>query len=552
MELKSDIESAIKTHQPCSDCGSSDALTVYPDHTYCFSCQTHTWTDGKSRADLPKQPTNHAFSDVSFQDLPSRKISERTCRKFAYGIGQYRDKTAQIAQYRDNTGLVVSQKCRLPDKTFPTVGNHSNVQLFGQHLWQPGKKLVITEGEVDCLSYAEITDCRWPVVSIVSGAASAVSCVTRNIEFVESFDQVILMFDQDEQGQTAARKVADILTPGKAAIASLSMKDANEMLLAGLVKELSQAVWQANPVRPDGIINAKEIWNDVSKNLERGLAYPFSRWNNLLFGSRPRELLTITAGSGVGKSTVCAEIAYQFGIVENKNVGYVALEESLGRTGQRLMSIAAGVPLHLPNECTLADKKKAFDETLGTGKFFFYDHFGSIDSGNLIRKLKYMVAALDVEIIILDHLSIVVSGLDGNDDERKAIDYTMTELRSFAERTNVSLIVVSHLRRPGGDKGHEGGEKVYLSHLRGSAAIAQLSDAVISISRDMSSGDNNLEVTCLKNRYAGLTGPMGTLAYTPETGRLSEVADIFGDDEDCEPSPPTNTIKNASRKVEGR
>ena len=552
MELKSDIESAVKIHQPCSDCGSSDALTVYSDHTYCFSCQTHTWTDGKSRADLPEQPTNHAFTDVSFQDLPSRKISERTCRKFSYGIGQYRGKKAQIAQYRDNTGLVVSQKCRLPDKKFPIVGNHSNVQLFGQHLWQPGKKLVITEGEVDCLSYAEITDCRWPVVSIVSGAASAVSCIERNIEFVESFDQVILMFDQDEQGQTAARKVADILTPGKAAIASLSLKDANEMLLAGLVKELSQAVWQANPVRPDGIINAKEIWNDVSKNLERGLAYPFSRWNDLLFGCRSRELLCITAGSGVGKSTVCAEIAYQFGIVENKNVGYVALEESLARTGQRLMSIAAGTPLHLPNTCTLADKKKAFDATLGTGNFYLYDHFGSIDSTNLIRKLKYMVAALDVEIIILDHLSIVVSGLDGNDDERKAIDYTMTELRSFAERTNVSLIVVSHLRRPGGDKGHEGGEKVYLSHLRGSAAIAQLSDAVISISRDMSSGDNNLEVTCLKNRYAGLTGPMGTLAYTPETGRLSEVADIFGDDEDCEPSPSTNTIKKATRRVEGR
>ena len=216
------------------------------------------------------------------------------------------------------------------------------------------------------------------------------------------------------------------------------------------------------------------------------------------------------------------------------------------------MSIAAGTPLHLPNTCTLADKKKAFDATLGTGNFYLYDHFGSIDSTNLIRKLQYMVAALDVEIIILDHLSIVVSGLDTNDDERKAIDYTMTELRSFCERTNVSLIVVSHLRRPSGDRGHEGGEKVYLSHLRGSAAIAQLSDAVVSISRDMSAGDNHLEVTCLKNRYAGLTGPMGTLEYTPETGRLSEVAELFGDEEEHTPSPVANTTEKHFSSATGR
>lgn len=552
MELKYDTAKAIKTHQPCPDCGSSDALAVYDDHTWCFSCQTHTWTDNKNHADLKVVEKNRALSDVEIRDIPSRKISEATCRKFGYGYGMYRGKRAQIAQYRDANGVIVSQKCRLPDKSFPVLGNHSDVQLFGQHLWQPGKKLVITEGEIDALSYAEITDCRWPVVSIVSGAASAVSCIARNIEFVEAFDEVILMFDMDEQGQTAARKVADVLTPGKAAIASLELKDANEMLCEGFVKELSQAVWQANPVRPDGIINAKEIWSEVSKVLESGLAYPFQRWNDLLFGCRPRELLTVTAGSGVGKSTVCAEIAYQFGIVENKNVGYVALEESLARTGQRLMSIAAGTPLHLPNTCTLADKKKAFDATLGTGNFYLYDHFGSIDSTNLIRKLQYMVAALDVEIIILDHLSIVVSGLDTNDDERKAIDYTMTELRSFCERTNVSLIVVSHLRRPSGDRGHEGGEKVYLSHLRGSAAIAQLSDAVVSISRDMSAGDNQLEVTCLKNRYAGLTGPMGTLEYTPETGRLSEVAELFGDEEEHTPSPVANTTEKHFSSATGR
>ena len=217
-------------------------------------------------------------------------------------------------------------------------------------------------------------------------------------------------------------------------------------------------------------------------------------------------------------------------------MGYVALEEGLGRTGQRLMSLAINKPIHLPSDVTDEERKQAFDATLGTGKYLLYDHFGSLDSDNLLRKLTYMVTALDCKYLVLDHLSILVSGMDQEamshyGDERKAIDYTMTQLRSFTERTNVSLFVVSHLRRPGGDKGHEGGEKVYLSHLRGSAAIAQLSDSVVSISRDMTNGDNRLDVTCLKNRYAGITGPMGQLEYNTTTGRLTEVVEDFDDTE---------------------
>ena len=198
------------------------------------------------------------------------------------------------------------------------------------------------------------------------------------------------------------------------------------------------------------------------------------------------------------------------------------------------MSLAINKPIHLPSDVTDAERKQAFDATLGTGRYFLYDHFGSLDSDNLLSKLSFMVTAMDCKYLILDHLSILVSGMDQEalahyGGEREAIDYTMTQLRSFTERTKVSLVVVSHLRRPGGDKGHEGGEKVYLSHLRGSAAIAHLSDGVVAVSRDMTNGDNRLDVTCLKNRYAGLTGPMGQLEYSPTTGRLTEVVEDFDD-----------------------
>ena len=110
----------------------------------------------------------------------------------------------------------------------------------------------------------------------------------------------------------------------------------------------------------------------------------------------------------------------------------------------------------------------------------------------------------------------------------KLLDYTMTQ--SLVHRADKRLDdIVSHL----GDLkvgGHEGMQAIHSRTSDSSASIAQLSDAVVSISRDMSSGENRLEVNCLKNRYAGITGPMCTLEYNPETGRLAEIADEFGED----------------------
>ncbi len=527
-------ERAVLTHQPCDDCGSTDAKTYYEKHSYCFKCEKHRWLDQEDAVD--HIDTSLGLIEVGrFDGIQSRKIPEAICRKYGYSKSRHNGKKVQLAPYRNQANKTVGQKVRTADKDFYTTGKFTDVQLFGQHLWKPGRRLVITEGELDCLSYATAVNGRWPCVSIPNGTASAEKAIKRNIEFVEGFQEVVILFDMDEPGQKAAEEVAEILTPGKACIAQLPLKDASDMLVANRIEELTRAVWEAQPKRPDGIKNGKEIWDEVSSPIRSGKPYTWSGWNTCLFGSRPRELLTVVAGTGVGKSTVVSELAYNAGNIHHQNVGYVALEEGLGRTGLRLMSIEANKPLHIPNTLSDKDRREAFDKTLGTGRYFLYDHFGSIDSENLLRKFQYMVTALGVEVLILDHLSILVSGMDQEalsnyGDERKAIDYTMTQLRSFTERTNVSMILVSHLRRPQGDKGHEGGEKVYLSHLRSSASIAQLSDAVVSISRDMSSGENRLEVNCLKNRYAGITGPMCTLEYNPETGRLAEIADEFGED----------------------
>ena len=156
-------------------------------------------------------------------------------------------------------------------------------------------------------------------------------------------------------------------------------------------------------------------------------------------------------------------------------------------------------------------------------KVFFYDHFGSSDSDDLINRIRYMVQALGCRYVFLDHISIVISGLQEG-DERRLIDNTMTRLRKLVEELKIAMVVVSHLRRVEGKTSHEEGHQTSLSHLRGSHSLAQLSDTVIGFERNQQSEteSNIMYARVLKNRHLGDTGIASTLVYSEETGRLTE------------------------------
>jgi twinkle protein len=194
------------------------------------------------------------------------------------------------------------------------------------------------------------------------------------------------------------------------------------------------------------------------------------------------------------------------------------------------MSLAVNKPIHLPDvEVTPEELKDAFDRTLGSDRIYLFDHFGSTSLENIINRVRYMAKGLNCGYVFLDHLSIIVSGGDVG-DERKALDAIMTKLRMIVQETGISLICVSHLKRPDG-KGHENGAATSLSQLRGSGAIAQLSDIVLGLERDGQAEDlitrNTTTVRVIKNRFSGFTGNAGSLLYNGNTGRMLEIKDTL-------------------------
>lgn len=514
-----------QTHLPCPDCGSSDALSINDEGWgHCFSCDKRTPPSDRETQTKPKSKRmTDLIADLEFVALPKRGITIDTCKKFNYTVAQYKDQRWQVSPYYKD-GELVAQHIRNSSKDFKWLGNSKEVELFGQHLWRDqGKMVVVTEGEIDCMTVSQLQNNKWPVVSIPSGAQSAKSAIQRNLEWLEGFDSVILMFDMDEPGRKATKDCAALFTPGKCKVANLPLKDANEMLMANRGAEVIDAIWGAKTHRPDGVVSGADTWDLILREeAAQGSPYPWQNINTFLNGIRKGELVTVTAGSGIGKSLFCREVAYNL-LKEGETVGYVALEENIRRTVLGFMSIEVGLPLHINRNGVEEDVlKQAWDATAGSGHLYLYDHFGSCDSDNLINRIRYLAHGCGCRWIVLDHISIVVSGI-GEGDERRLIDNTMTKLRSLVEETGVGMILVSHLRRPTGDKGHEDGHVTSLSQLRGSAAIAQLSDIVIGLERNQQSDDaNRTTVRILKNRYTGVTGVAGELCYVASTGRLLE------------------------------
>ena len=530
----------VKYHLPCPLCKSSDAVSVNADSSaYCFSCQkyikeydmeTQPITNGKQESKMQN------FSQQSdFTEIVDRNLSENTCKK--YGVSVKTDSMGTITNhyypYHDKQGSKIATKTRYTkSKEFSVQGNTYQAGLFGEHLFSKSKFIIITEGEIDCLSAYQMFytgKYETPVVSIKHGVASAVKDIKNSLEWLEQFQNILINFDNDEQGKEGALKVAELFSPGKCKIMHLpqEFKDASDCLVKNKIQIYTQAFWNAKRFAPDGIINANTLFDDIIKpSVQSFVQYPFEGLNKMTYGLRASELVTFTSGSGLGKTQVIRELIHHLLKQTKDNLGLLMLEENPVVTSKGIMSIEANQRLHLPDvHISKEEWQKHFDATTGTGRVFLFDHFGSNTIDNIISRVRYLAKGLDCKYIIIDHVSIIVSD-QSHGDERKALDEIMTRLRTLVQETGIAMIVVSHLRRPDG-KGHEEGAVTSLSQLRGSASIGQLSDMVIGLERDAQHDDPEIRhttrVRVLKNRFSGITGPCCDLKYDMDTGRLAEV-----------------------------
>ena len=529
-----------KTHQPCPDCGSSDALTINEDDsTFCFSCESYkNAPDELVEEDMKHNDISPKYlSSGKTLALPDRGITRDTCQ--AYGVTI--EGTQQYYPYYNEDGEWIANKVRGKSfdghKTFQTIGNWKDATLFGQNKFSAGGKYVtLCEGELDALAAYQMMGSKWPSLSIRNGAASVVKDIEKSFEYLMKYDNIVICFDNDKAGRKAAKKAAELLSP-KGKIVHLEKKDANEYLIDGKIKEFMDAWWNADSYTPDGIVAGTELWDVLQEGpAKTAVEYPYDGMNLMTYGIRMGELITVCAGTGIGKSSFLKEIIKHIFDNTEDNIGMMFMEENVRSTAESMMGLQLCKQLHLPTtEYTEEEYRRAYDETVGSGRYFFFDHFGSNTIDNILARIRYFVKAVKCRYIILDHISILVSSQQHAYDERRTIDECMTKIRTLIQELNVSLILVSHLRRPM-QGSHEEGLNTSLSDLRGSASIGQLSDIVVGLERNGQHDDpverHTTRVRVIKNRFSGLTGLCAKLYYDFTDGRIREKSLDFDDKDD--------------------
>jgi twinkle protein len=522
-------------HAPCPKCSSSDAFSYKEDdsHGFCFSCQKSSPIDPNFKPTVYHKENYNMHTLEEIKDYDTRGFQERAITKVVashYGVKvSYAEDGTISSHFYPYTrgGVVVAYKERKLPKTFLIHGDFKDTELFGQNVSSGGKRIVITEGELDALAVAQAQHDKYakfyPSVAIPS--ASAMAIILNQREYLRSFEEVVLMFDMDEPGKKATQQAAKIIGYDKIKVAELPEKDPCDVLIKHGSAELMKCIFNARTYSPAGVVKGEEIWEQYQRRQSTvSVPYPqcLSGLNEKLYGMRQGEIVLFTSGTGSGKSTVIKEIVFEILSKTTDMVGMVSLEESVGDTAQKFISMQLKKNLNV-DVVSEKEQYEAFKDVFSDERLVLLDHQGSVSDESLIDKMEHL-ALMGCKYIILDHITIAVSegakGKTGNE----AVDSVMSDLLKIAKKHNVWLGVVSHLRK--GEKPFEEGNLPTIDDIKGSGSIKQISFDIIAFARNMIAETevmrNTIRLRVLKSRFTGLTGDCGTTKYDANTGRLQQ------------------------------
>lgn len=420
-------------------------------------------------------------------------------------------------------------KHRTLPKTFTWIGTPNG--LFGKDLFTGGgKRLIITEGEIDALSVAQANFDRYkkyyPVISITS--ASGTKELLENRDWIRSFEEVILCLDNDKPGKESTDKALKIIGIDKVKIWNpQDCKDANEILTKHGFERLNQLIWDAEVHRPAGIISKEDIWKQIiDRKAIPSTPYPpcLAGLNDKIKGKRRGEIALFISGTGAGKSTITREIILDIVGTTTDKVGVISLEESPGETGTKL----AGMALNKnPEEFEILPEelKVGFDKVFSSNQIVLLDHQGAIKDESIVSQLEYM-CLIGCKYLIIDHITILVSEGAGSLTGNEAIDSVMNDLLRLVKRHDVWIGLVSHLRKvQTGSVPFEAGKMPTMDDIRGSGSIKQVSFDIIAFTRNMTAEDekdrNTIQMSVLKSRTVGKTGRVPGAIYDQKSSRLT-------------------------------
>lgn len=502
------------THQPCPCGKSSDAYSIdaKDGHGRCFSCGRYFPGDKEVEQDT---------GQYSYEYMARRGITKETHEFFGVKTQVNSNGEPVSVAYPFDGG---NAKVRLlAAKRFHWVGpNPSSVKGGWDTTKFPAgsaKAITIVEGEDDRMSAYQMLG-RYPVYS-VKNAATALSDVRADFEYLNSFGKIYLALDNDEPGNRASAAIAACFDFKKVYHVKLTpYKDATDFLEAGKQQEFKNAWYGAGHFLPEGVVSSL---NDIDAILDAetdnpGVPWPFKTLQERTDGIKPGRSYLLTGLEGIGKTEFFHAVEYHLGVEHpDDNMAIIHLEEPLEDGIKKKAGYALKVPtLFADSTVSKSEIKSAYHNwARKDDRIYFYNFFGSDDPDTLLAKIRFFVAACGCKWVFLDNITITATGRQ-MDDERRELDYLSTKLEMMVKELKFTLFVISHENDFG--------------QTRGSRNITKVFDVWINMKRDIGASDeysrNQQFLTLLKGRGCRGTGPAGVLVYDPGTATLSEPSSL--------------------------
>ena len=472
------------------------------------------------------------FKDVStlpIQSLPDRKINKNTCQKYGVHVGIDESNGGIESHYYPvhKNGRISGYKKRDLPKAFSCVGDcKGTVQLFGQQLFSGGKKLLITGGELDALAAYQMmkekySDFEPSVVSLPKG--ETVSSISDNMDWINGFDQVIIYTDMDDVGRKCAAEIAELIGP-KAAIMSTSLKDASDMLVAGLQKEFINSFFSAKPHVPDGFVTVDDVFEKATAMPTWGRSYPWPTLTKLTYGRRNGEGIYIGAGVKCGKSSLIDQLTHHIIAVELGKVALFKMEEDPAMTARKVAGLFMRKPFHKPDG-NFTQKELIEGVNNVRDKILMFDSYGSTSWDRLKGAIRHAVIVEKCQDIIIDPLTRLTVGLDSA-EANVELERIADELSSMAKDLGFFYVVCCHLRAPTTGKPHEMGGMVQSNQFAGSRAMMRACYYMLGIQRNKDPAldedeRNTSQFVLLEDRAFGNIGKFNVF-YNKSTGEYLE------------------------------
>lgn len=515
--------SAQTKHIPCPDqinCRSSDAAVEYSNGTKCYSCGTffrkNLLPENTDRSKEARKPV-----DFTLELVPHRGLARETMD--FYGVKTRVEPTGKphsvIFPYPG--GGTKNRAWGVKD--FWSEGPISQGGLFGQDKFPAGssKAITITEGEYDALAVFQILGSQYPAVSI-RGASSARKDCQQAFDYLNSFEKIYLALDSDEAGRKASQEIASLFDFNKVYHVKIEgQKDANDFLKSGNERQFKNVWWNAKRYLPEGIVSSlTEFRSILDADVDKpSVPYPFDFITERTMGIRTGEFVLVTAPEGIGKTEFIRRIEHHLLKYTVSPIACIHLEETKARQLKGLAGIELKRPAHLPTGSVSTDEVDNALRVLTGGRddrLHIYKHFGSDDPDVIIETIRFLVAVCGCKYVFLDHITMVVTGLE-TDDERRKLDYLSTKLATLCHDLDFCLFCISHVNDDG--------------KTRGSRNISKVADIRIDLSRnlvaELEEDRNRTFVGITKNRYAGRTGPAGVLAFDVDEFMLKDAQEVL-------------------------